>query len=174
MNTWPGNAYPSDPSDPTAGAPYGRQPFLGDWQTPPGQQEFGGQPGFAGQPGGYDPYTAAAFGGTQPGVPIYSDGAAQQFAAMQPYHPGVPYAPAYPAPRKEPALALVLSFFLPGLGTMINGQVGKGFGIMAGYFLGALLSVILIGLPIMFGFWIWGMVDAYSGAKEHNARHGYR
>src|SRR5699024_11625253 len=68
---------------------------------------------------------------------------------------------------------LVLSFLLPGLGTMINGQAGKGVGIMVGYFLGALLSVILIGLPIMFGFWVWGMVDAYSGAKEHNARHGF-
>lgn len=101
---------------------------------------------------------------------MYPHGAMQPYA---PYPPGSPYAPAQRAPRKDPALMLVLSFFLPGLGTIVNGQGGKGVGIMLGYFLGALLSIILIGLPIMFGFWVWGMVDAYSGAKEHNARHGH-
>ncbi|AVZ41316.1 hypothetical protein CT688_14820 [Dietzia sp. JS16-p6b] len=84
-----------------------------------------------------------------------------------------PYATNYGASRKEPALSLVLSFFLPGLGTIINGQAGKGIGIMAGYFLGILLSVVLIGIPIMLGFWVWGMVDAYSGAKQHNLENGF-
>lgn len=149
---------------PDPGGPYGQQPFYGDGQP------FTGAPGYPSAPGyptpqgpGFDPYQSAAFGGAYPG------------AAMQPY-PGYQPVPPYtgpPAPRKEPALSLVLSFFLPGLGTIVNGQVGKGLGIMGGYFLGALLSVILIGLPVMFGFWVWGMVDAYTGAKNHNARYGY-
>lgn len=137
-----------------------QQPFE---QQPYGAHFYGAQP-FGTQPYGTEPY------GTQPyGVEPYG---------VQPYgSPGYgamhPYAPAYGASRKEPALSLVLSFFLPGLGTLINGQAGKGIGIMAGYFLGILLSVVLIGIPIMLGFWVWGMVDAYSGAKEHNARNGF-
>ncbi|YAL82864.1 hypothetical protein ACMYYO_13215 [Dermacoccaceae bacterium W4C1] len=28
-------------------------------------------------------------------------------------------------------------------------------------------------ISFFFGFWIWGMVDAYTGATEFNRRHGY-
>lgn len=175
-----GSAYgtPSDSGD--RFSPYGTQPYespsFGHQQFE--QQQFEQQP-FEQQPYGAHFYGAQPFGtqpygtepyGTQPyGVEPYG---------VQPYgSPGYgamhPYAPAYGASRKEPALSLVLSFFLPGLGTLINGQAGKGIGIMAGYFLGILLSVVLIGIPIMLGFWVWGMVDAYSGAKEYNARNGF-
>ena len=165
-----GSAYgtPSDSGD--RFSPYGTQPYespsFGHQQFE--QQQFEQQP-FEQQPYGAHFYGAQPFG-TQPyGTEPYG---------TQPYgSPGYgavhPYAPAYGASRKEPALSLVLSFFLPGLGTLINGQAGKGIGIMAGYFLGILLSVVLIGIPIMLGFWVWGMVDAYSGAKEHNARNGF-
>lgn len=151
MSVTPGFPESPDPDGPATGAPYGQQPFAG---------------GGYGAPGQYDPYQAAAFSGIPP------DGAMQMYYPVPPYAPGYG-APVYGASRKEPALSLILSFFLPGLGTIINGQGGKGIGIMLGYFMGALLSVILIGLPILFGFWVWGMVDAYSGAKEHNARYGY-
>lgn len=128
--------------------PYGGQPY--------GAQQYGAQP-FGGQPYGTQPFGAEQYGAMQP--------YAQQYGGMQPY--GYP-----PATRKDPALMLIASLILPGLGTILNGATGKGIGIMVGYFIGALLSVILIGLPIMFGFWVWGMYDAYQGAKDHNARHG--
>ena len=86
---------------------------------------------------------------------------------------------------KNPALALVAAFFVPGLGTMINGQVGKGVGILVGsamrsveagilvgYVISMMLTLVLIGFVGVFGFWVWGMVDAYSGAKRWNAAHG--
>lgn len=73
---------------------------------------------------------------------------------------------------KNPAIALLASFFFPGLGSLMNGDVGKGIGIFAGYFVSWLMAFILIGIPFLFGFWIWGMVDAYGGAKKWNARHG--
>jgi TM2 domain-containing membrane protein YozV len=73
---------------------------------------------------------------------------------------------------KSPGLALVASFFIPGLGSMINGEVGKGIGILVGYFFSLLLVVIVIGIVGVLGFWIYGMVDAYNGAKLWNARHG--
>ncbi|MET3862327.1 TM2 domain-containing membrane protein YozV [Dietzia sp. 2505] len=161
-------------------SPYGTQPY---GTQPYGTQPYGSAPfgeqnyettSFGHQPFDQQPYGAHFYGAQQFGNQPYG----MEPYGVQPYgSPGYgamhPYAPNHGASRKEPALSLVLSFFLPGLGTLINGQAGKGIGIMAGYFLGILLSVVLIGIPIMLGFWVWGMVDAYSGAKEHNARNGF-
>lgn len=77
------------------------------------------------------------------------------------------------APRKEPLLGLVTSFFIPGLGSMLNGDVGRGVGILIGYFVALLLSVILIGIPIALALWVWGMVDGYQGAVNKNRQNGY-
>lgn len=91
---------------------------------------------------------------------------------VQPY--GQPFGQPYPyqvAP-KSPGIALLASFFIPGLGSMIVGRGGVGAGILIGYVIGLFFSFILIGLPFVFGFWIWGMVDAYTGAQNWNARHG--
>lgn len=155
------------------GSPYGQSPYAHGSGYP------GAQPGPP-SPGAQSPYPYGL--PPQFGMPSHYGlppqyGAAPAYGAMQPYAPGYPV-PAYPVPgypvsRREPALSLVLSFFLPGLGTIVNGQAGKGVAIMGGYFLGVLLSIILIGIPIMMGFWIWGLVDAYRGAQAHNARHGF-
>jgi TM2 domain-containing membrane protein YozV len=87
--------------------------------------------------------------------------------------PAVPYqyAPVHVAP-KSPALALLVSFFIPGVGSMINGDIGKGVGILVGYIVSYLLVIVLIGILGVLGFWIWGMVDAYQGAQRWNMRHG--
>lgn len=163
----PESSEPPEPHEAAPGAPYGQQPFVGDgFPGYPGVPGYPGAPGFA-VPGQYDPHLGAGF----PGAGF--QGAGLQGAGfngmMQPYHP----VPVPGASRKDPAIALILSFFLPGLGTMINGQGGRGIAIMLSYLLGAALSVILIGLPIMFGVWVWGMVDAYTGAQKHNARNGF-
>ena len=92
-------------------------------------------------------------------------------AAVHPGHGGVTAVPIQVAP-KNPALALLASFFVPGLGSMVNGEVGKGVGILIGYLVSAMLSFFLIGIPGVIGFWIWGMVDGYQGAQRWNARHG--
>ena len=99
---------------------------------------------------------------------------AQQWPAPQPHiwatnsHP-VP--PGYVAP-KSPGLSLLASFFIPGLGSIINGDVARGLGIMFGYFVSCLLVIILVGILGVVGFWVWGLVDAYQGARLWNARHG--
>ena len=64
----------------------------------------------------------------------------------------------------RPSLVLLASFLVPGLGSIINGDVRKGVGILAGFVVSALLSVILLGIIGMFGFWLWGLIDAYDGA----------
>ena len=150
--------------DPQHGGGYG-DPQHGAGQFDPAQ--YGAQPGYGTQPYAQpyvQPYDMQQYGMPQYGHPGQPH--AQPYGAMQPYgqYP--------PATRKDPALMLVASLLIPGLGTMLNGRVGRGVGILAGYGVGVLLSVVLIGLPIMFGFWVWGMVDAYQGAKDHNARHG--
>src|SRR3954463_12953901 len=42
---------------------------------------------------------------------------------------------------KNPALSLLASFFLPGLGSMINGDVAKGVGILIGYLISCVLVI---------------------------------
>ena len=73
---------------------------------------------------------------------------------------------------KNPALGVIASFFLPGLGSMINGEVGKGIGILLGYFVSWVLVFFFVGVVGVVGFWIWGMVDGYQGAQNWNARYG--
>lgn len=74
--------------------------------------------------------------------------------------------------RKEPGISLLVSFFVPGVGTMINGETGKGIGILVGYFSCAVLSFLLIPIIGMIAFWVWGLVDAYQGAQRFNIAHG--
>jgi TM2 domain-containing membrane protein YozV len=73
---------------------------------------------------------------------------------------------------KNPAVSLIVSFFIPGVGSMINGDVGTGIAILVLYVVGWVLVIGLIGIPVAIGAWIWGIVDAYRGAQRWNARHG--
>jgi TM2 domain-containing membrane protein YozV len=73
---------------------------------------------------------------------------------------------------KNPAVSLIVSFFIPGVGSMINGDVGTGVAILLLYIVGWFTVFFLIGVPLAIGAWIWGMVDAYRGAQRWNARHG--
>lgn len=87
-----------------------------------------------------------------------------------PVAPGVPQY--HQVAPKSPGVSLLASFFIPGLGSMINGDVGKGVGILVGYIVSAVLVLVLVGIIGVIGFWIWGMIDAYQGAQKWNAAHG--
>jgi TM2 domain-containing membrane protein YozV len=140
-------------------------------QTPPPGEPVAPQPSWPGQPGaGYGPGAARAR--EQYEVP------AQQYG-VQPYvpQPGYPAGMGQPqgqlvvAPR-SPAISLIASFFVPGLGSMINGRVGIGILILCLYAFGLVLSLFIIGVPIAVGAWIWGMVDGYQAAQAWNRAHG--
>lgn len=73
---------------------------------------------------------------------------------------------------KNPALGVILSFFIPGLGSIVNGSTGRGVTILGLYLLGWLLAFFLIGIPILIGAWIWGLVDGYLSAQHWNQAHG--
>jgi hypothetical protein len=79
----------------------------------------------------------------------------------------------YVAP-KNPAVSLLISFFLPGVGSMVNGDTQTGVIILVVYIVGVVGSFFLIGLPVALGAWIWGLIDAYQGAVRWNARYGIR
>ena len=99
--------------------------------------------------------------------------------------PAPPYASSYPLPyppphppavvvvgRKEPALAGVLSWLLPGLGQFYSGRVGPGVGFLVAYllnlpfvvFLGILVVPVLVSLAIV----AWAVIDGVLGAQRRN------
>ncbi len=56
----------------------------------------------------------------------------------------------------------LLSFFIPGLGQIIKGEIFKAIGIWIGLAISWLLSFVLIGIitgPII---WLWQIYDAYN------------
>jgi TM2 domain-containing membrane protein YozV len=88
------------------------------------------------------------------------------YAGWAPHPSGLAVAP------KNAALSLIASFFIPGLGTMVNGEVGKGIGILLAYFVCLFLFFLIVPLLAAFAIWVWGMIDAYQGAQQWNRRHG--
>jgi TM2 domain-containing membrane protein YozV len=102
------------------------------------------------------------------------DALAMPRVRAQPHWTGQPYIqPAVPmiAP-KNGAIGVLLSFFIPGLGSIVNGSVGRGVLILGVYVVGWLLTLVLIGFPIIFGAWIWGMIDGHLAAQRWNRAHG--
>jgi TM2 domain-containing membrane protein YozV len=136
--------------------PGGNQQWPGAHQQWPGQQ--GHQwPGLQGQQWhGQEQYAVQA----QPQP--------QQWEPLP--QPGMAYQPMV-AP-KSPALSVLLSVFIPGLGSMINDRVGTGVTILILNLAGIVLSLALIGIPLAIGTWIWGLVDAYQSAQRWNQAHG--
>jgi TM2 domain-containing membrane protein YozV len=60
----------------------------------------------------------------------------------------------------------ILSFFIPGLGQMIKGEVGKGILIFIGFWISVGAMFILIGLittPILY---FWQIIDAYNTEEK--------
>ncbi len=70
---------------------------------------------------------------------------------------------------KSEGLAAVLSFFIPGLGQIYNGQVGIGIFFMVIYACSIALIFIGLGLVTTPILWVYGMSDAYRYAKKLNA-----
>lgn len=73
---------------------------------------------------------------------------------------------------KSPAGSVLLSIFIPGLGSMVNDNAGVGVTILILNIVGWILAIVLIGIPLALGSWIWGLVDAYQSAQRWNRAHG--
>lgn len=135
--------------------------------------------------------------GSPPGV-LQCPRCGQPFAS--PNEPPIvvssPRRSSYVAPQRSPGIAAVLSFFWPGVGQIYNGELGKGLviffsqfvvGIVAGLFVmgGGIAAgstgdpyaamagfgmAILLGVAVVFMFWVWAIFDAYSTAERLNRR----
>lgn len=74
---------------------------------------------------------------------------------------------------KSSGLAAVLSFFIPGLGQIYNGQILKGIILIIIDAINGALMFVLIGFitwPITV---LYAIYDAYMTAERINAREGY-
>lgn len=75
---------------------------------------------------------------------------------------------------KSAGLAAVLSFLLPGLGQIYNGQIFKGIVLVVIDTINAALMFILIGFVTHVITVIYAVYDAYKTAERSNARGGVR
>jgi TM2 domain-containing membrane protein YozV len=67
-----------------------------------------------------------------------------------------------PAATQKYGMPALLSFFIPGLGQIVKGQVGKGVGILLGYFFSWILIITIIGAVVPLIIWVWQIYDAYN------------
>jgi TM2 domain-containing membrane protein YozV len=146
------------------------QAGLPQWASPPQ----------AGSPQVAPPQVAPPQAASPPGWAPQQQGAAVQYQGAQaqgaPQYQGPPQAygppPVQVVAAKNPAVGVILSIFIPGLGTIVNGDTGRGAIILGLYIFGWILTIILIGFPILIGAWVWGLVDGYLSAQRWNTAHG--
>jgi TM2 domain-containing membrane protein YozV len=70
--------------------------------------------------------------------------------------------------RKDPGVAALISFFLPGGGQLYNGQAGKGIAFIFVMIVNFFLLFIGIGFLTGIATWIWSMIDAHQVADRIN------
>ena len=66
----------------------------------------------------------------------------------------------------SPVLAVILSFFIPGLGQLYTGQFLKAVILFVLAVIFGFLSTFYIGIPFYLIVWIYSMYDAYVSAKN--------
>ena len=66
---------------------------------------------------------------------------------------------------KNSGLAAVLSFFVPGLGQIYNGQIGTGLL----FFFGTAIGFLFLVVPGIV-LWIYGIYHAYKNAEAINRK----
>lgn len=70
--------------------------------------------------------------------------------------------------EKSPVLALVLSFFIVGLGQLYLGLTKKGIILFLAAIVAGVLTLFIIGWLLWLIVWIYAMYDAYRSAERMN------
>ena len=69
--------------------------------------------------------------------------------------------------RTVAILVLLLNIiFIPGVGTLLGWKISTGIWQIILSLVGVLLSIILIGIPIVIAAWIWGLVSGIQMIQE--------
>lgn len=79
-------------------------------------------------------------------------------------------------PRKEPGIALILSLLVTGFGHFYVGgtlNITKGIVFLCCQIFFGVLTLLIIGWPLLIMLWIYAAADAYSAAKAYNRELGY-
>jgi TM2 domain-containing membrane protein YozV len=72
---------------------------------------------------------------------------------------------------RNPAASLLASLLVPGLGTIINAEMGKGLVILVAWITAWVLILAIVGLILVPAVWVYGMYDAFQGARRYNLAH---
>jgi TM2 domain-containing membrane protein YozV len=137
--------------------------------------DAGAPPGMQVSPDGMWVWNGAAWVPNPSAAPLmpipYAAPASTQYPPL-----AYPTAGGYVVAPKNPAVSLIVSLFLPGVGSMINGDVGIGITILVlwllAFFLDFTIFGLIVGLPLGLAMFIWGLIDAYQGAQRWNRQHG--
>ena len=165
----PSAPYPSTaPSQPSPYAPppsyapsYAQQPTVMPHSQPQNVYAPQPQPQMQMQP---SPYAYAP----QP-IQVVVQNQIQAPPVIYPAPYGMPgYPPVLYVRRKDPGVAVLCSFFLPGGGQLYNGQIGKGIAFIVATVVNFFLLFIGIGFLTGLATWIWGMIDAHGTAERIN------
>ncbi len=92
---------------------------------------------------------------------------------QQPYPPGYAAPPVMQVVPKNAGIALLISFFIPGVGSLYAGKTNTGVIILIGFIISWVLTIVIIGFLGVLGFWVWGMIDAYQAAQAWNRARGF-
>lgn len=69
----------------------------------------------------------------------------------------------------HPGIPAVLSFLVPGLGQVFNGDIAKGVGIVVAQVVNFLLLGVLVGFLTGPAVWVWSIIDAHRSARVARA-----
>jgi TM2 domain-containing membrane protein YozV len=81
-----------------------------------------------------------------------------------------PQPPQVYVPVKNPHVAVLLSFFLPGAGNLYAGSTAAGIVLLISWFVSWFL--LLAGVPAVLIVWVVATVTAHSAAVKFNQRNG--
>lgn len=70
--------------------------------------------------------------------------------------------------KKSSGIAAIASFFIPGLGQIYNGQIGKGIMFIILAIIFGILIIAIIGIVLLPLFWVYNIYDAYKTAEKIN------
>lgn len=75
---------------------------------------------------------------------------------------------------KQAGIAILLSFLIPGVGSMYAGEPGRGTIVLVIWLVTLVVAAATLGLGLILtlAVWIWGMVTANGASRRWNARHG--
>lgn len=91
----------------------------------------------------------------------------------QQYQPQAYYLPRQPSVQpRSPGLALLISLFLPGIGTMYGGWKTGGLIIAVLAVLSLPAMIIVIGFITLPLCWIAGLITSFEAVQSWNRKHG--